>query len=168
VGAAPAIIRSYQPGDLGRLATLNVVYHTNEWDFPGSFFEAKITAGMATFLETLEEPGNGWWSAELDGDYVGGIVIDGNNADAAQLRWFILSEKARGQGIGRQLLDTAMQHCRARGFPLVFLSTFRGLDKARSLYERAGFRLVDEKENTTWGTPKSEQRFEWTPEDNAK
>jgi GNAT superfamily N-acetyltransferase len=167
VGAAPVTIRAYQPGDLGRLATLNVVYHTTEWDFPGPFFEAKIAAGMAAFLETLAAPGNGWWSAELDGDYVGGIVIDGNNAAAAQLRWFILSDKARGQGLGRQLLDTAMNHCRARGFPLVFLSTFRGLDTARALYERAGFRLVHESEDTTWGTPKTEQRFEWTPQDAA-
>ncbi len=162
-----ATIRPYEPGDLGRLATANVAYHSTEWGFPGAFFEAKIAAGMAAFLETLEGPGNGWWSAELDDAYVGGIVIDGNNPNAARLRWFILSEKARGQGIGRALLDTAMQHCRAQAFPLVFLSTFRGLDKARSLYERAGFRLVDEKENTTWGTPKSEQRFEWTPEDSA-
>lgn len=162
-----ATIRPYEPGDLGRLATLNVVYYSTKWDFPGAFFEAKITAGMAALLETLEGPGNGWWSAELDGDYIGGIVIDGNNPAAAQLRWFILSEKARGQGVGQALLDAAMQHCRAKGFPLVFLSTFRGLDTARRLYERAGFRLVNEKENTTWGTPKSEQRFEWTPEDSA-
>ena len=165
MGAGSATIRSYQPGDLGRLATLNVVYHTTEWDFPGADFEAKITAGMAAFLETLTAPGNGWWSADLDGDYVGGIVINGNNADAAQLRWFILDDKARGQGIGQRLLATAMDHCRACGFPLVFLTTFRGLDTARALYERAGFRLVQESEDTTWGEPKTEQRFEWTPQD---
>ena len=167
MGAGQATIRSYEPGDLGRLATLNVVYHTTVWGFLGSLFEAKIAAGMAAFLETIQAPDNGWWSAAVDGDYVGGIAINGNDAKTAQLRWFILDDKARGQGVGRQLLDTAMEHCRTRGFPLVFLSTFQGLDKARALYERAGFRLVHEAEDATWETPKIEQRFEWTPHDTA-
>jgi len=42
---------------------------------------------MAAFLETLEAPGNGWRPAEL-----GGIVINGNNTNTAQLRWFIPSD----------------------------------------------------------------------------
>jgi GNAT superfamily N-acetyltransferase len=158
-----ATIRPYTPGDLGRLATLQAVYYPAKWSFPGRFFEAKITAAMAAFLDTLEAASNGWWSAEVDGDYVGGVVIDGNEPDGAQLRWFILSEAARGQGLGRGLLDAAMAHCRAQHFPLVYLNTFQGLDTARALYESAGFRLVQEQENTSWGTPKIEQRFEWTP-----
>ena len=92
MGAAPATIRSHQPGDLGRLVTLNLVYHTTEWNFPGPIFEAKITAGMAAFLETLEAPCKRWWPVELGGDYVGGVVINGNNADAALLCWFIPSD----------------------------------------------------------------------------
>lgn len=159
-----ATIRPYEPGDLGRLATLHAVYYAANWSFPGRFFEAKITAAMVAFLDTLDSPQNGWWSAAVDGQYVGGIVIDGNETAAAQLRWFILSDEARGQGLGRRLLDDAMAHCRAQRFPLVYLNTFQGLDPARALYESAGFHLVRELENTSWGTPKVEQRFEWAPQ----
>ena len=36
----------------------------------------------------------------------------------------------------------------------------RGLDAARRVYERAGFRMVGEAEGDTWGTRVREQRFE--------
>ena len=42
----------------------------------------------------------------------------------------------------------------------VWLTSFRGLDAARALYERHGFRLVCEEPATSWGTPVLEQRFE--------
>jgi hypothetical protein len=93
---------------------------------------------MAAFLETLEAPGNGWWPAELGCDYVSGIVINGNNANAALMCWSIPSDKTRGREIGRQLLDTAMDQCRTPGFPLAFLTTFRSLDKASAFTSSPG------------------------------
>jgi hypothetical protein len=40
------------------------------------------------------------------------------------------------------------------------LWTFKGLDAARHLYERKGFRLVQEYEGAQWGVVLTEQRFE--------
>ena len=40
------------------------------------------------------------------------------------------------------------------------LWTFAGLDAARRLYERAGFRLAEERRGTQWGIEVTEQRFE--------
>ena len=45
----------------------------------------------------------------------------------------------------------------------VWLTSFRGLDPARALYERHGFRLVEEREAGSWGTSVLEQRFERRP-----
>jgi len=45
---------------------------------------------------------------------------------------------------------------------VVYLNTLAGLDAARALYERAGFRLVREIDAQTWGRAMHEQRFEWT------
>ncbi len=118
---------------------------------------------MADFILRLDGVGNGWWTAEFDGTYAGSIAIDGDDSKGAHLRWFILADTARGKGMGKTMMDAAMAHCRAQGFPLVYLDTFRGLDAARRLYERAGFRLVREREDGTWGTTVIEQRFEWTP-----
>ena len=38
--------------------------------------------------------------------------------------------------------------------------TFEGLGAARHLYEKAGFRLVEEHKGTQWGSEVNEQRFE--------
>ena len=42
----------------------------------------------------------------------------------------------------------------------VYLWTFEGLDTARHLYEKVGFKLVEEHKGTQWGTEVNEQRFE--------
>ena len=42
----------------------------------------------------------------------------------------------------------------------VFLSTFAGLDEARHLYEKHGFKLCEECEGDQWGVTVTEQLFE--------
>ncbi|HQQ15750.1 MAG TPA: GNAT family N-acetyltransferase, partial [Deltaproteobacteria bacterium] len=58
------------------------------------------------------------------------------------------------------LLSTAVDFCRSRGYARIHLWTFEGLDAARHLYEKAGFRLVEERIGARWGTEVNEQRFE--------
>jgi hypothetical protein len=41
----------------------------------------------------------------------------------------------------------------------VYLWTFQGLDAARRLYEKHGFRLAEEREGSQWGERVLEQRF---------
>ena len=83
--------------------------------------------------------------------------ISGNNI--AHLRWFILSEKLRGKGLGRVLLQKALDHCDSLGFDEIHLWTLKGLDAARSLYERNGFFLADEYLGDQWGKEVAEQKF---------
>jgi RimJ/RimL family protein N-acetyltransferase len=42
----------------------------------------------------------------------------------------------------------------------VYLNSFGGLHPARHLYEKTGFRLVEQHRGTFWGTEVDEQRFE--------
>ena len=78
----------------------------------------------------------------------------------AHLRWFIVSDALRGKGAGSQLLRTALDFCRDCGYGRVYLSTFEGLHAARHLYEKHGFRLVQERRGAQWGREVIEQRFE--------
>jgi GNAT superfamily N-acetyltransferase len=90
------------------------------------------------------------------------ITIDSSadNHGAAHLRWFIAAASVRGSGLGRHLLGEALDFCARRAFKQVYLTTFRGLDRARHLYEEFGFELVDTRRGTSWGNPVWEQRFE--------
>ena len=155
-------IRPYRTGDLGRCVALHAGYYAQYWSF-GRDFEAKVAAGMAEFIPRLADPGNGWWSADVDGTYVGSVAIDDEGGGRAHLRWFIVDQASHGEGVGGALMGHAVDHCRSRHFRLVYLDTFEGLDAARRLYERAGFRLVHEQQGTTWGPEMTEQRFEWAP-----
>jgi GNAT superfamily N-acetyltransferase len=92
----------------------------------------------------------------------GSIAIDGAHAETegGHLRWFIISNGLRGKGVGNQLMDTAMDFCRSRGYSRIYLWTFEGLNPARHLYERNGFRLVEQHKGSQWGREVNEQRFE--------
>ena len=100
--------------------------------------------------------------ADRCGRVEGGIAIDGAHVSqaGAHLRWFILSDALRGQGVGNQLINAAMDFCRNNKYPRVYLWTFAGLHAARHLYERAGFSLVEQHRGAQWGTEVEEQRFE--------
>ena len=54
----------------------------------------------------------------------------------------------------------AVDFLRERGNKRIYLNTFEGLDAARHLYEKAGFRLVHQGKGTQWGKEVDEQRFE--------
>jgi ribosomal protein S18 acetylase RimI-like enzyme len=50
-----------------------------------------------------------------------------------------VDDAAEGKGVGRALLDTAASWARARGFRRLTLNVFAGNERARRVYERAGF-----------------------------
>ena len=153
-------IASYIPGAIGRVAELHASYYSKAWGF-GLYFEAKVACELAEFLRRYDPGKDGFWTANLGGRVEGSIAIDGARAqtDGAHLRWFILSEALRGQAVGNRLMQRAVGYCRERGYSRVYLWTFQGLDAARHLYEKFGFRLAEEIEGEQWGKRVLEQRF---------
>ena len=155
------VLEGYVPGAIGRVAQLHGIYYHQHWNF-GLYFEAKVATELAEFLGRYEQSRDGFWTARRGDSIEGAITIDGLHASdqGAHLRWFILSDALRGQGIGSRLIGTAIDFCRERGYSGVYLWTFRGLEAARHLYEKAGFRLAEEREGRQWGTEVVEQRFD--------
>jgi len=153
--------RGYIPGSIGRVAELHGTYYNEHWDFT-VFFEAKVATELSEFLGRYDEKRDGFWTASLKGRVEGSISIDGIHAEkeGAHLRWFIVSNVLRGRGIGNQLMDKALGFCRDKGYSRVYLWTFEGLNAARHLYDKNGFKLVEENRGIQWGTEVNEQRFE--------
>lgn len=152
----------YLPGALGRITELHGIYYDSHWGL-GLYFEAKAATEMVELLLRFNPAQDGIWLATAGQEIIGSVLIDGKNAaqgEGARLRWFILAEGYQGRGIGQQLLNMALDFCRQAGFKRVYLTTFAGLDAARHLYERAGFKLYEEVEDRHWGEPLLEQKFE--------
>ena len=159
--SAYTIATGYIPGSIGRIAELHGTYYHAHWGF-GLFFEAKVAIELSAFLQRYDKRRDGLWTVVKNSRVEGAVVIDGRHAqtEGAHLRWFILSDALRGQGAGRQLLETAIAFCRQKQYDCIFLWTFQGLEAARHLYESLGFRLVHQQEGTQWGTVVCEQRYE--------
>lgn len=156
-----ARIEGYSPGALGRVVELHARWYAKHWNF-GLHFEALVARGLAEFLGAFDAARDGFWTARLGGDIAGSVSLVGaRGGEPARLRWFILDEAAQGRGLGRALMQSAMDFCRASGCRHAYLTTFAGLDAARALYERHGFTLTHQAEDRTWGVPVTEQRYDW-------
>ena len=153
-------ICGYVPGAIGRIVELHGRYYARDWRF-GQYFEAKIANELGELLTRFDPARDGFWIAAEREQIAGGIAIDGSGEpDSARLRCFIVDDVHRGAGLGERLMRAALDFCRRAGHRRVFLTTFAGLDAARTLYERSGFVLTAERVDRTWGIEVTEQRFD--------
>lgn len=161
-------IAGYVPGAIGRATEMHALYYSREWNF-GLFFEAQVAVGVAEFLQRFDPERDGFWTVNRAGRVDGCLAIDGGKGggkrgacaatQGAHLRWFILADGLQGRGLGSRLLSEAVDFSRRCGHPSIYLWTFQGLDAARRLYEKQGFRLAEEREGRQWGERVLEQRF---------
>ncbi len=162
VGCGPRILPCLLPGALATSAALQARYYARDHGF-GVFFEAGRLADIATFLARFDPQRDAAWLAVDGGQVLGSLVLDAGAAGdqhSLQLRWFIIADALRGHGIGRRMMEAAIQFARARQ-ARVHLATFAGLHAARHLYEAFGFRKTLERPSSAWGPEVIEQHWEW-------
>ena len=154
-------IKEYYPGVVGKITELHAVYYWENWGLDVSF-ETQVGRELSEFVGQFDGQHDGLWVAAVNGEFAGAIAIDGKQAmtEGARLRWFIVDPEFQGAGLGNQLISRAVQFCREKGYPKIFLWTFEGLDPARRLYERHDFQLREAHEVEQWGQTIMEQKFE--------
>ena len=77
----------------------------------------------------------------------------------AQLRWFLVRPEARGQGLGKELLERALTFSRVASYDRVVLWTVSELEAAARLYRAAGFEKVREVPGRHWGAEVVEEQY---------
>ncbi|OXY82425.1 GNAT family N-acetyltransferase [Oceanimonas doudoroffii] len=84
--------------------------------------------------------------AEMNGRVVGGAGLAplGNDSKICELKKLFLLPEARGHGIGRRLAEACLDFARERGFSSCYLDTLSSMTDAIGLYERLGFRHLDQ------------------------
>ncbi len=157
----PVIVEGWRPGALGFIIGEHGRYYAEHWGF-GSFFEAGVASELGAFQRRYDPSRDLLLLAVVDGTILASLVIDGHDPTSppghAHLRFFIISETARGLGLGESMLRRALSHVDRIGAPC-WLTTFAGLDAARHLYQRHGFRLEAESDAASWGVTVREQLF---------
>jgi putative acetyltransferase len=81
-------------------------------------------------------------ATDAAGRIVGTAALRRTGPASGELRKMFLLPEARGNGLGRALLDAVLAAARARRLERLTLTTRSRYDRAIRMYERTGFRLV--------------------------
>jgi len=146
------------PSDICDLVQLHGILYRAECGWDQSF--ESYVAGPLTQFAQAKSHRERIWLLEDDGKLAGSIAIVRATQGFAQLRWLLLTPEVRGRGIGKWLINEALQFCRSCDYLGVFLWTERRLENAARLYLAFGFRITEEKTESLWGTMVTEQRYE--------
>jgi GNAT superfamily N-acetyltransferase len=155
-----AIEEGYQPGCIGWVVGMHGRVYVGEQQW-NARFEQIVGRELIDFFEQYDASKDQFWVAKVNGEFAVSITIAGETDTLARIRFFVADPKFIGKGLGKALLAQAMQYC-AVGQKNIYLTTVKGLDAARHLYEQAGFQLVNEHEDHSWGSAHTEQRWERT------
>src|SRR5439155_11564445 len=93
------------------------------------------------------------WIAEADGQRVGSVFVVKKNETTAQLRMLLIEPQARGQGLGRRLVEECIAFSRKAGYRRLMLWTHDNLTAARAIYAKCGFRLTKTERHRHFGVP---------------
>ena len=148
--ASPIRIRLFQPADLRILQTITVE------SFEGVSIDRNIEAIFGPFgghdwrwrksrhiQQDVERDAAGVFVAECDGEVVGYITtwID-EEAGMGHIPNLAVTAPARGRGVGRMLIEHALDHFRSRGAGHARIETLAQNPVGQSLYPSCGFREV--------------------------
>ncbi|MDR3448057.1 GNAT family N-acetyltransferase [Dyella sp.] len=112
-------------------------------DGPGfAIHDAEVDA----MYEAYARPRSAYFVVERDGRVIGGggvAPLEGGDTDVCELRKMYFLPEARGIGAGSAMMLRCLDAARAHGFRRCYLETLTGMDAARELYLRHGFRVID-------------------------
>jgi DNA-binding MarR family transcriptional regulator/GNAT superfamily N-acetyltransferase len=154
-------LRPHRPGDMGWVVERHGTLYAAEYGW-SSHIEA-ITAGIVgDFLKTFDPAREHCWIAEIDGERVGSAFLVKDSDDVARLRLLIVDPKARGLGLGRDLVRQCIAFARKAGYRKITLWTHGVLTAARAIYQKEGFQLTRQWVHDDFGKPEPSESWELT------
>jgi DNA-binding MarR family transcriptional regulator/GNAT superfamily N-acetyltransferase len=152
-------LRPHRPGDMGWVVERHGTLYAAEYGW-SSHIEA-ITAGIVgDFLKTFDPAREHCWIAEIDGERVGSAFLVKDSDEVARLRLLIVDPKARGLGLGRDLVRQCIAFARKAGYRKITLWTHGVLTAARAIYQKEGFQLTRQWVHDDFGKPEPSESWE--------
>jgi DNA-binding MarR family transcriptional regulator/GNAT superfamily N-acetyltransferase len=152
-------LRSHQPGDMGWVVARHGALYAAEYGW-SSHIEAITAEIVSGFLKTSDPARERCWIAEIDGEPVGSIFLVRDSDEVARIRLLIVDPKGRGLGIGRMLVEASIAFARNAGYRKITLWTHAVLTAARAIYQKQGFRLIEQWVHDDFGKPEPSETWE--------
>jgi GNAT superfamily N-acetyltransferase len=164
-------IRPSLPKDISTVIEKHKSLYYADNNYPPSQFGKYVTEAITPFLQhhpdsTLwiaeytptapEPPTSGPLSAPVETVWAGCVAVVHTDETTGRLRFMLVDPRFRSCGLGRRLLETALEFCRERKYCKVTLSTAEDCVAARKLYALYGFKLVKVTGGTPWGVSTDE------------
>lgn len=149
---SPVVLRAHRIGELGWLVHRQGLLYNQQYGWNGEF-EALIARIYNEYATAPDAPPRNLWIAEHNGEVVGSIFCMPSDGlpGSAQLRMLYVEPTARGQGIGRLLVDQCVAFARGAGYARMRLWTHSIQQAARKLYAAAGFVIVETSPHHSFG-----------------
>jgi GNAT superfamily N-acetyltransferase/DNA-binding MarR family transcriptional regulator len=148
----PVVLRPQRLGEIGLLIHRQGLLYNQQYGWNGDF-EALIARIYNEYYFAPGSPPKALWVAEQNGRIAGSIFAmpTDNMPGSAQLRMLYVEPEARGQGIGRMLVDHCVSFARDAGYERMRLWTHSIQVEARRLYAGAGFSIVESEPHKSFG-----------------
>lgn len=144
------VLRSPVSGDFGWVVQRHGALYRQEYGWDETF-EGLVARIVADYVEGRDVQREAAWMAEVEGQRVGCVFCTKKEEELAQLRILLVEPSARGMGIGTRLVEECIRFARGAYYKQMMLWTNDVLLDARRIYERAGFRLVEEEKHHSFG-----------------
>ncbi len=161
VGGDIEITEGFRVGDLAAVVQLHSEIYAAEYALDATF-EAYVAEPLAQFAKARAHTGERAgliWFARLPDSVAGSLALIDGGDEIDMIRWVILTRALRGRGVGKALMQKAMDAAAARGKRAVELWTFDELTAAIALYRAFGFAEVERRTVQQWGKPITELRM---------
>jgi len=145
-------LRAHRPGDMGWVVERHGVLYQQEYGW-GARFEALVADIVAKFLRDFDAKRERCWIAERDGERIGSAFVVKEGRDTAKLRLLLIEPAARGEGLGKRLVQQCIDFSRQKGYRKLVLWTHSNLAAARAIYTKLGFRLMKSEAHRQFGVP---------------
>jgi DNA-binding MarR family transcriptional regulator/GNAT superfamily N-acetyltransferase len=152
------VLRPPVAGDMGWVVQRHGALYADEYGWDDTF-EALVARIVSDYVGNRDPKREAAWIAEVDGQPVGCVFCVKRDDRQAQLRLLLVEPGLRGLGIGGRLVAECVRFARQAGYDKLVLWTNDVLVDARRIYERAGFRLVDEGKHRSFGKDLVEQTW---------
>lgn len=138
------VIRPIEPEDNAILARIirNTLAEFGA-NHPGTVYYDPSTDHL---FELFRQAGSQYFVAILNNEVVGGAGIfpsDGLPDKTCELVKMYLLPDARGTGLGRRLIQLALDFANEAGYKQVYIETMPELRQAMKVYEKFGFNYLD-------------------------